>query len=143
MDTHQELGDLEAAEREASRAVTLASAAPSVQVDAQGTLARVLLAKGSPKEARDAAAKAMELVEKVGQVDEGESLARLVDIETRRVTNGDAYAREAAARAYQRVMDRAATIEDPAWRKSFLGIRENQATLRVAEELGAVPGEPG
>src|SRR5262249_45486236 len=133
---HKALGDLDAAEREARSAISLPGASPGAHVEAQGTLAMVLLAKGSPEEAREVSTAAIEMLEKIGQIDQGESLARLVDIDTRRATGGDVEAREAALRAQQRVMDRAATIEDAAWRERFLAIRENEATLRVARDLG-------
>ena len=112
------------------------STAPSVQVAAQGTLASVLLAQGKPAEAREAAREAMDLLEKLGQIDQGESMVRLADVEARRATGEDREALEALRRAAQRVTERAATIEDGGWRASFLAIAENEETMRLARELG-------
>jgi hypothetical protein len=97
------------------------------------------MAAGQPREARAAIDEAMGCLNRLGQTDEGESLLRLANIEAHLAVGEEAEARGAARRAYQRVMERAMSIDDPGWRESFLIIPENVETLRLANELGGEP----
>ena len=126
-------GDLAGASREAAAALSLARAAPGGRARAQAALARIALREGRLAEATAAAEDAVRLLEELGQLDEGESGIRLVLAEARLASGDEAGAREAITVAARRVRERAATIEDAAWRESFLAIPENAETLRLEE----------
>jgi len=122
-------GDLGAAEREARRAVTAGVASPGVRAHALAMLGDVRLALGRPAEALGAAGEALAVLEALDGVEEGESLIRLVHCLALTAT-GDLDRAAAHARlARQRVLDLAAKISEPTWRRSFLdNVPENART---------------
>jgi serine/threonine protein kinase/tetratricopeptide (TPR) repeat protein len=128
------LGDLETADQEARLAVVVVSApSPPGRAQALATLAQVKLARASIAEALDAAREAMELLESLGGLDEGESLVRLMYAEALAAAGDHARAREAIAAARHRLLERAAKISDPGWRRSFLErVPENARTMSLA-----------
>jgi hypothetical protein len=82
--------------------------------------------------ARDAAA----ALDELGAIEEGESLVRLMLAETRVATGDVAGGREAAQRARDRLLERAARITSIAWRDSFLyRIADHARTLELAAAL--------
>jgi tetratricopeptide (TPR) repeat protein len=100
-------------------------------------LARLLLARDRPAEALDAAREANIGLEALGSVEEGEALIRLVLARSLEATGDRAAAKVVLQRARDRVLERAASITDPAWRKSFLErVPETVETLALAAELG-------
>ena len=99
------------------------------------------LAKGDVSEAAAAAREAMELLEELGGIDEGESLVRLVHAEALSASGDFAGARRMIATARERLLERAAKISDPAWRASFLErVPENARTMALARAWGEAPG---
>jgi ATP/maltotriose-dependent transcriptional regulator MalT len=126
------------AEEEARRSVDLCSAQPPSRALALSVLARLHLHRGRVREAHEAAQAAMELLRRLGGVEEGEAFIRLVFAEARAAHGGIEAAREAIAEAAARLRARAAKIERPAWRKSFLeGVFENARTLELERQWSA------
>jgi predicted secreted Zn-dependent protease len=75
----------------------------------------------------------MAQLEAAGQIEEGESLVRLVWAEALEANGRHDEAREAIGRAHARLMERAAKIGDEALRASFLErVAENARTLELA-----------
>jgi len=135
-------GDLDGAQEEASRAIGLCEDVPSTRCVALATLARVLLARGLPSKALWAAEEAIELLEQLGGIDDGESLIRLTFAEALVAAGEHARAAAAIASARTRLLARAARIADLSWRRSFLeAVPENARTLALADELATAPRE--
>ncbi|MFW5740899.1 MAG: serine/threonine-protein kinase PknK, partial [Myxococcota bacterium] len=129
-------GDRDGAEREALAAVERAHISPVIQAEALGMLSMVQ--QDRPMEAFISASQAMELLQSVGGVAEGEARIRLAyALALDALGHG-----ESAARAYEqgrkRLQDRAARISDEKWRRSFLeGVPDHARTMQLAEARGA------
>ncbi|MEO8704370.1 MAG: protein kinase [Kofleriaceae bacterium] len=123
-------GDVDRAETELRLAYETAQAPVRPQILA--SLARVLLVRGRLVEAVAAARDAAAALAQIGGVEEGEALVRLMLAEAL-VATGDRAAGLAAARAaYARLLERAARISDPDWRRSFLErVPENARTVEL------------
>nr|HEX4317828.1 protein kinase [Kofleriaceae bacterium] len=131
-----DLGDLAAAEVELRAA--LAAVTRLMRPPVLAALARVVLATGRRFEALAMAQEAAEALDELGAIEEGESLIRLMLAETLAATGDLPAALAAAARARDRLLERAARISDPAWRDSFLvRVAENARTLDLAADLEA------
>jgi eukaryotic-like serine/threonine-protein kinase len=134
-------GDLEAAEREA-RAALAVDPPPPLRAHALATLAEVLLQRGTAGEALTAAREAIDLLDTLGTLEEGEALVRLVYAEALHAA-ADPRAPAALLDARNRLLDRAAKIRDPLLRRSFLErVPENARTLARARDLGAEEAMP-
>ncbi|MFO0587349.1 MAG: serine/threonine-protein kinase [Polyangiaceae bacterium] len=127
--------DVAGAVREAKGAVDMSPPRAPSRVFALGALASAQLASERPVAALESAELAMDLLESMGGIEEGESLVRLVLAEAKRAT-GDVEGSEAAIGvARDRLHARASAITDPALRQSFLReVRENARTLSLARE---------
>ena len=126
-------GDLDAAEREA-RAALAVDPPPPLRAHALATLAEVLLARGAVEGALDAAREAIELLDELGTIEEGEALVRLVYAEALHAS-GDGRAASAILAARAHLLERAAKIRDPILRRSFLErVPENARTVARARE---------
>ncbi len=100
--------------------------------------ARALLDLGRPAEALEVAQAAMALLHDMGAIVEGESLLRLTHAEALLATGKAAEARAAIATAHAWLLDKAAHIDNPAWRQSFLDrVAENRRILELAGNLGS------
>ncbi|MCC6559491.1 MAG: serine/threonine protein kinase [Polyangiaceae bacterium] len=100
---------------------------------ALAALARVMLAEGSPAAALALAQGAMDLMRKLGGVEEGESLIRTTFALALRATGKDAQGHEEIERARSRLLERAGRIQDPHWRKSFLeAVADNARVMDLA-----------
>jgi serine/threonine protein kinase/tetratricopeptide (TPR) repeat protein len=128
-------GRLEDAEREALCAVDLvASLYGGLRAAALAVLASVRLARGHADGALAAAAEAMEVLERLGGLEEGESLSRLTYAEALHATGDASTARAVIAAARERLLARADRIGDPASRASFLErVPENARILALAD----------
>jgi tetratricopeptide (TPR) repeat protein len=115
----------------AEDAVRLLAAAPSLHGWALATRARALLAFGRPEVALDDAKRAMQTLESLGGLLQGESLPPLVIVEVLRALERNDDARRAAARARERLERRAERLSRPEWRSFFLAIPDNAATMRL------------
>jgi tetratricopeptide (TPR) repeat protein len=129
-------GDAEGARLEAMRSAEVLRVAPPAKVQALATLGEALLALGRSGEALAAAREARQLMDELGEIEEGEAHARLVFAEALAAV-GDPAAKPELAAARASLLARADKIGDAAWRESFLyRVPENARTLRLAEEWG-------
>jgi tetratricopeptide (TPR) repeat protein len=117
--------------------IALATAQPPMRPQILASLARVMLARGNAADALAYAREALETLDVLGGVEEGEALVRLMAIETLAATDQLAAARDAARSAYVRLRERADRITDPAWRARFLDdVPENARTRTLARVYG-------
>lgn len=129
-----EAGLVDAAATEAEQAVHVCEARPR-RCAALGILAQVRLRQGLAHDAHRAAEEAMRLLEPLGGLEEGEALVRLIFAETLEAIGDRHAARVAIVAAEQRLLARAARIDNPAWRSSFLErVPENARTLELARQ---------
>jgi eukaryotic-like serine/threonine-protein kinase len=127
------LTDHLAAEQEARRAVVAASSAPVARIRALGILAHILVRKGSPDEALQYAEEGMALLASLDGVDEDNSLLQLAHAQALHATGRVEDAKAAIGQARRRVMAKAASLKNAAWRASFLErVPENKWTLALA-----------
>ncbi len=124
------------AQRAAQRAVELLEPARALRADAYAFFAESCLCAGDLTAAVEAGSTALEILNELGSVEEGEAHVRLIQAELR-LSLGDRRGAEAAIRvAHQRLIDRAALIPDPAHRKSYLErIPDNARTVALARRL--------
>jgi tetratricopeptide (TPR) repeat protein len=128
-------GALEEAELEARRSAELLLVAPPLRAHVLATLARIRLARGRPGEALATAREAMSELEKLGGLEEGEAVVRLVHAESLAAASLDEEAKRAVDEAKDRLLARADKIHDARWRESFLtNVPENARTLALAAE---------
>ncbi|MGZ3416352.1 MAG: protein kinase domain-containing protein [Polyangiales bacterium] len=119
-----------AAEDETRAAIVAASTAPEWRAYAFATLGALLLRQKKATEAHEVATRAMEILLGLGGVSEGESLIRLVHAVSLRALKRHEEANAALDEAVARLQERAQSISDERWRKSFLeNIAENASTL--------------
>ncbi|HTN87090.1 MAG TPA: protein kinase [Sorangium sp.] len=127
-------GDFGAAEREARIAEALESASP-LRVAATAIRARALLGLGRAREALAAAGEALAALESLGGLEEGESMIRLVHAEAFSAVGDAKRAAAAIAAARDKLLDRAASVRDPEWRRRFLShVPDNARTLELAAQ---------
>jgi hypothetical protein len=132
-----------AAEREAASAVETLTVAPSLQVAALGVSSRARLARGDAAGALEAARAAHGALQRLGEIEEGESMVRLAFAEALEQSGGRDDARGALAVAHQRLLARADRIEEPAWRARFLhAVPVNARILALADEWRAAVDRP-
>ncbi len=124
----------ELAAHEAAEGIALArEAAPPIAPMGLAALAQARLAQARPDDALEAIHAALQLVQASGEIEGGDSLLHLVLAETQRALGNDAAAHSAIATAKERLLERAARIQDPALRKSFLeNVPDNARTLELA-----------
>ncbi len=134
---HLLAGDVEAADHKVKEALDADAGEPLVAL-ALATSARVDLARGLPEEAFDAASRALDILERLGGVDEGESLIRLVHAEAAFALGRVDTARAGMAFARERLLERADKIKDGVLRLGMLAcVPDNTRILTFASELGA------
>ncbi len=130
-------GDLPAAEAEAHRAVAILDATPADRAIALAALACARLQQHRAVDALEAAGHAMQIVESLGGLPEGESATRLVHAEALHAVDRVEEARAALTEARGVLLARAAKIQDRTWRETFLArIPENARTLALARAWG-------
>jgi len=136
-------GDYAGAEREAGLAVETLRVAPSLRVAALGALARARLGRGDAASALAASSEAAAELVALGEIEEGESSVRLTHAEALAQNGADAEARVALETARERLLARAARIEELAWRERFLNdVPVNARILALASQWSAPPA-PG
>jgi tetratricopeptide (TPR) repeat protein len=132
-------GDPSAAEREALAAISLLAGSAPMRAHALAALAEARLRTGRGDEALAASDEAMTLLTTLGGIDEGESYLRLVHAEALHAAGRIPEARAAIGVARDKLLARAARIEDPARSATFLSaVPENARTLRLAGVLDAL-----
>ena len=127
--------ELPRAEREVNAALDLASSTPPLHAYGCAILARVRLQDGHPDTAEEPANEAHRILESLGGVEEGEAYIRLTYAETLEALGNHDVAVEAIATARVRILERAAMIQDPHWKDTFVDrVRENARTLDLARQ---------
>jgi tetratricopeptide (TPR) repeat protein len=133
-------GDFAGAEQEALLAVEALRVAPSLRVAALGALARARLGRGDAARALEASGEAATELAALGEIEEGESSVRLTHAEALAQNGHDAEARAAVEAARERLLARAARIEELTWRERFLhDVPINARILALATQWGAPP----
>lgn len=113
------------------------------QVGGLAIRAQALLALARVPEAMAAAEAAKQGLDALAYCFEFEALIRLVHAEALHACDRRSEARQAIAEARARLLERAAAIDEPAWRQSFLErVAEHRRTLELAERW-AGPLESG
>jgi thioredoxin-like negative regulator of GroEL len=106
-------------------------------------VARARLGRGDAAGALVAARAAHEALDALGEIDEGESAVRLVYAEALAATGATTEASAALMTARDRLLARAAHIEEPTWRQRFLNdVPVNARVLVLADEWRAPPTTP-
>jgi eukaryotic-like serine/threonine-protein kinase len=136
-------GDAKRAEDEAREAAELFSMTPPARAGALAARARALVAIGRVEDALDAATSAAEILRAFGGIEEFESLVRVALIEALRASGDVPRAAQVAAEAHERLLARANSIDDVAWRGSFLRqVTENARILELSAVLTPKTPEP-
>ena len=126
---------LDRAEQETQAAIEAFGLTPPLRAYALAVLGRIRLTSSTPRRAEAPAREAMEVLDALGGVEEGESYVRLTFAEALEAAGDREAARDAIATARVRIMERAAMIHDPIWKDSFLErVRENARTLELARQ---------
>jgi tetratricopeptide (TPR) repeat protein len=125
--------DFDEAEQQARLAIAAADAHAPLMTYGRAVLARVLLAHDRSAEALASAQEAKAVLDRLGELEVGESLVRLVHAETLFAVGDRRGALAAIFEARVSLLARAEKITDPAWRESFLRrVPDNAATLARA-----------
>ena len=128
-------GALDEAERWARAAAEASVTNAPMHALAQATLARVLLVRGRAPEALQAATAARAALDALGRIAWGEAAVRLVWAEALEAAGQAERARTAIGEARDALTARAAALEDPGIRQSFLErVPENAETMARARE---------
>jgi ATP/maltotriose-dependent transcriptional regulator MalT len=123
-------GELDDAERAARGAFDALETTPPAACLALAVLASIELSLGRAASAVERAERAAASLADLGGIDEGEAMVRLIHAEARRAAGDEAGAKAALRAARERLLERAAQIRDPDWRKSFLErVPENARTM--------------
>jgi tetratricopeptide (TPR) repeat protein len=128
-------GDFTGAAAEASAAVAALATAPAIRVAALGALARARLGGGDVAGGLDAAREAHTALERMGEIEEGESVVRLTYAEALAAAGEQVEARAALVVARERLLARAERVADLDWRQRFLN--EVPVNARILALAGA------
>jgi tetratricopeptide (TPR) repeat protein len=127
------VGDFQAAEREARAALEQVSDIPTFRTKGLASLAQALTVLGNHREALAAANQALEVLDAVAGVDDWEAFVRLVHAEAVQAAGDSEGARLLLGIARERLLERAARIDSPALRQSFLEqVPEHSRTLQLS-----------
>jgi eukaryotic-like serine/threonine-protein kinase len=132
-------GDFAGAAGEASAAIAALAIAPAIRVAALGALARARLGGGDAGGALAAAREAHAALERLGEIEEGESIVRLTYAEALAAAGEHAQAHAALIVARARLLARAERVADLDWRHRFL--HEVPVNARILA-LAAAPPQP-
>jgi hypothetical protein len=139
---HLRNGRIEAAEREARRALEVLTSIPVLRLSASATLIRVLLTTGRIAEARAVADASLTEAERIDGIGFAEVRLRVAAAEARHAAGDGDGARAVLRSALEHIAARADRITDPAWRTSYLGrVPDNLRARELGDALG-VPGYP-
>jgi hypothetical protein len=126
-------GALEGAEKAIVRALEIVHGSPPMRAWCLATKAEIKRREGHFLEARELAREALDMLDQLGFLDEGDSLVRLAWAEALRATGDEQGFRAAILEAKETLLKRASAIKDDARRKSFLeNVPENARTLELA-----------
>jgi eukaryotic-like serine/threonine-protein kinase len=124
-----------AAEEEILAALPLLEPLPAYRAALLGLMTLALADKGDNEAAYLAGSEAMRVFEQLGGTVEGESVIRVAWAEALYAKGDIEGAKKAIKIARDRLLERAAKIKNPEWRKNFIGtIQEHNRTLARAGE---------
>ena len=130
-------GKLDEAEREARAAAELLGISPALRAHALATLGQILLCRDQAPAALEAAQAAMQVLESLGAIEEGEAAVRLTYARALGRNGRGPEADRALEEARGRLLERAGKIRDAAWRQSFLErVPENVSTFAPLGDEG-------
>jgi serine/threonine protein kinase/tetratricopeptide (TPR) repeat protein len=133
-------GDLPGAEHEARAAIEAAAISPAISAQAHASLASILLQRGQVAAAFEHAKRAMDTLELLDGVEEGEALIRIVYVMALDATERPRAAAERLAGARQRLLERVERIRDLELRKSFTDkVPENALTFEYTPRSRTTP----
>ncbi|UQA62868.1 serine/threonine-protein kinase PknK [Polyangium aurulentum] len=132
------MGQPEAAEAEARRAVERLEITPAYLCHGLATLARILLARGNVPEALERARASRALLTEVGALEEGEAHVRLVLALSLAASGQKEEARAVLAEACAEIERKTASIADPDARHTFSVMSEHVETFALAREWGVI-----
>jgi tetratricopeptide (TPR) repeat protein len=125
--------DLGGAEIEVRRVIDQSGAPPPLRAYGLAILAATQLKSGRADRAASSAREALQLLDTLGGVEEGEAFIRLTYAEALEAIGDQEGAREAIATARVRLLERTAMIQDPKWKDTFIErVRENVRTVELA-----------
>jgi len=128
-------GELDRARSAATEAIEQAAAAPPLLAYAHGVLAGILLLEEEAALALQHSRTATQIVQKLGGIEEGEIMVRLVHMSALAGTGQQQQARQTIAEARQRLLQLAKQIGSEAWRRSYLErVPENAQALSLAAQ---------
>jgi eukaryotic-like serine/threonine-protein kinase len=132
--------DLERAEHEVGIALEMSGVTPPLRAFGVAILASIHLENGRPERAAAPAREAVNLLEALGGVEEGEAYIRLTYAEALEAIGDHTGARDAIATARVRILERTAMIQDAQWKDTFVQrVRENLRTLELARAWRVAP----
>jgi hypothetical protein len=124
-------------EGEAAHAALRDQADPTNSCVARAAYAEALILAGRAPEALPIAREAVKILDRLGQIDEGEPFVRLVLVEALLAAGHVEPGRLALASAYAALLRRAEKVSDPAWRDRFFRlVPEHARTVELAREHG-------
>ncbi len=139
---HLRNGRIDAAEREARRALEVLTSIPVLRLSASTTLIRVLLETGRATEAKALADAGIIEAERIDGIGFAEVRLRVAAAEARQAAGDIEGARAALRSALDHIAARADRITDPTWRASYLGrVPDHLRARELADALG-VPVDP-
>jgi tetratricopeptide (TPR) repeat protein len=119
-----------------AHALPLVVGTPPMRAWTLGLEAEIELAEGRPADALSSARQAMELLEQMGFLDEGESTVRLAWALALRASGDETGFQTAVREARESLLKRATAIKNERRRRSFLeNVPENARTLELAAQL--------
>jgi len=131
------LFDLERAEREAHAGLALLGDAPPMRAAGLAILSRIVRERGRSDDGLTAAREALEILERLGGVTDGETLVHVALAEALHACGHEEEARFEIGITRDALLARAATLGNDAWRRTFLeGISEHADALAHAAAWG-------
>jgi len=128
-------GRVEEALREARQGVALSERSPRVRAVGLSVVARARVAAGFAGEGLSAATAGRDVLVRLGGVLEEEALVRLARVEALLASGDEEGARGAVREARERLLERAAAIEEAGFRRRFLELPEHARTIAVWQGL--------
>jgi serine/threonine protein kinase/tetratricopeptide (TPR) repeat protein len=126
-------GDKEGALNMANRALDVSEGAPAVRAYALALMAGIAIAKNNETEALKYSQEAIEILNRLDGIEEGESLIRWTHALALRASGQDKEAETYIREARNRLLKRADRISDPRWRQSFLEqVNDNARVMEFA-----------
>lgn len=126
-------GEKDGALEMAKRALDVSEGAPAVRAYALALMAGISIAKNQESEALALSGEAMDILNRLEGIEEGESLIRWTRALALRAAGKDADAAKEIIEARDRLLKRADRISDPRWRQSFLEqVNDNARVMEFA-----------